>query len=149
MKSETKELIRSLRKIHAVISISLALVALASYAAMGGSLNSAGTSFVYLNAIIPIVFALVAFAGWRINKTRLKKIEQLETEKEKLEAYRKLQILQYGLLEAAFFLAIIVFVQTRELNYIIYSVLMLIYMIYIRPNKLKIKQDLGIDLQED
>jgi hypothetical protein len=123
----------------------LALMCLTAYLAYMHNLNPAGSSFIHLNYIIPLAFACIALLVWRISAEKLKSIRRLGDADQKFQGYKKLQIMIYGVVEFSCLLALLAFLMTRELNYIIYALMILVYFIYIRPNTLKLNRDLELE----
>ncbi|MBR9859531.1 hypothetical protein GYB22_02015 [bacterium] len=139
------KVIKGLRTMHIIIAVLMAVVTFAAYIMCANSLQAAGSRYIHFNYIVPIAFVIIIFGFNYYYKNQLKKIQVQEDQELKLQEYRQLQIKQYGVAEFACLGTLFVFLMTRELNYVIYASLVVVYMLYIRPNDLKIKKDLKLE----
>ena len=102
--------------------------------------------FIYL---VP-VFVLAGFSfSHLIFKNRLKAIDSKSSLLMKLTAYRAVLIIRYALLEGPTLFAIVVYLVTGDILFILLAALMVVYFITLRPTKEKVIRDLDLNPDEE
>src|SRR5690606_22491743 len=98
-----------------------------------------------LELILPLLLIAIALAGYFSYNKRLKRVKQTEGLENKLILYRRALLFNYFLIESACFLALSFYAASGLHNFILYAWLVLIYLLYLRPHRMKIAMDLGIE----
>jgi len=123
--------------------ISFFLVSTKNFNSDGADLRSV---FIYVVSI----FCLAGFIlSNLIFKNRLKAIDKKSSLMIKLNAYRAALILRYALLEGPSMFAIVVYLVTGDIIFILLATLMVLYFLTIRPNREKVIKDLDLNPNDE
>jgi MFS family permease len=123
--------------------LSFFLVSTKRFSSEGTDLSSV---FIY---VVPI-FVLAGFIlSSLLFKNRLKAIDRKSSLMIKLDAYRAALILRYALLEGPSMFAIVVYLVTGGIIFILLAALIVLYFVTIRPNKENVIKDLDLNPNEE
>lgn len=147
--STPKKIINTLTVIHygyCIVILALAIVAflISDHTRIG--FNDSDDLFLYL---VPI-FALGGISvSIFIFNTQLRQIHKKESLTEKLSAYQTSHLIRIALIEGPAFLAIIIFMISSNLFYLIIALALLAYLIFLRPTANGIKEDLNLNFEQE
>jgi hypothetical protein len=123
--------------------LSFFLVSTNSFSSEGADLRSV---FIY---VVPVFVLTGFFLSNLIYKNRLKGIDRKSSLMIKLTSYRAALIVRYALLEGPSMFAIVVYLVTGDIIFILLAALVVFYFLTIRPNREKVIKDLGLDPNEE
>jgi|TARA_R110002049_G_scaffold329_11_gene1858 membrane protein insertase Oxa1/YidC/SpoIIIJ len=143
-----KDYLFSLSIIHAALTIGVLLFTIVLFI-MGNDLILGFTSdesiFIY---IVPIVAMISYFGSQYLFNKQLANVVNRNTFKEKLMLYQQACIIRFAFLEGAAFLSSVSFMLTNNVFYLVISLLLILYLIKLRPTKKKVMGDLSFSLEE-
>jgi hypothetical protein len=97
---------------------------------------------------IPFLTVASIYVGNMLARKKLKEAKAKTTLQEKLTAYQTLCIIRYALAEGTALLAIITCGNESNLFYLVFAIVLIAYLVYIRPTKDKIITQLDLSMQE-
>jgi hypothetical protein len=98
--------------------------------------------------IVPLL-ALAGFvAGHMLFKQQVNKLSGETSLKEKIKGYQGAVIVRFALLEGPSLFAIVAFLLTKNLLFLLVSALIILYFISLRPTKEKTENDLNLSYEE-
>lgn len=144
-----KNILKTLITIH--YGYSVAVLAFATFSFLISddpimSFNDSDDLFLYL---APLFAVGGISASVFLFKTQLKRIYEKETLEEKLIAYQSSHIIRIALIEGPAFLSIVIFMISNNLFYLIIALVLLAYLISLRPTSDRVKQDLNLNFQQE
>ncbi|MFC2102836.1 hypothetical protein ACFLSS_00240 [Bacteroidota bacterium] len=98
----------------------------------------------FLRIFIPIVGIIVMILSNKIYNRSISGIKANASLENKLFKYRTYKIMQWALIEGAGFLALTVFIFTKQYLYVIISLFLIGYFILLRPTKRQLRTDMKI-----
>ena len=98
--------------------------------------------FIY---VIPLVSILGIVLSNNLFKKHLSQLSQKSTLKEKLIGYQTFSIIQYAQLEGPALLSVVAAFVTNNLFYITIALILILYLVFLRPSKDKIITDLNLN----
>ncbi|NRD19698.1 hypothetical protein HNV08_06530 [Winogradskyella eckloniae] len=144
----TKSTIRSLSIVHFALCTGIILFgAMAYFNTEKAVLNFSETEdiFFYLVPAFAIVLTIINHFLFQNN---LKRVKAKTTLKDKLTHYYTIKIIQFALIDGPAIFGIAIFLITSNQYYIIISMLLLAYLILLRPTTNSIKDDLNLNASE-
>ena len=97
-----------------------------------------------MELVVPLLAIFIISFGHLTFKKRLKYIKENGTVEEKLEAYVRINITRWASLEAAAFLGVIGYMLTQHNNLILYASMIIVLLLYTRPLRSRVVEDLGL-----
>jgi len=101
--------------------------------------------FLYL---LPLLAIFGYGAGLFLFKQQIKALSKKQALREKLAGYQTATIIRYALLEGPAMLGVILFLNSRNIIYLIVALLLVAYLFTLKPSKLKVENDLSMNSQE-
>ena len=98
--------------------------------------------------IVPIVCMIAYFGTNYFFNQELKNMVQHKSLKKKLLQYQKACILRFAILEGAVFLSSTSFMITNNIFYLVISILLILYLIKLKPTKKTLVRDLNFSMVE-
>jgi len=135
--------------IHAALLIGQVLFGVVSYAISPNpvvNLKAGNDPFFY---IVPVLIASGIFFGSFLFNQQISKLAEKESLKEKLTGYQTALIIRYALAEGPSLFGIVAFMLGGNLFYLLLVGLNIIYFIWIRPTKEKIKEALNLTYEDE
>ncbi len=112
------------------------------------NINFADTEDLFFYLVPAAAIAAPIFGNF-IFKSLLKGIHQKTTLKEKLISYQSARLIRIAFLEAPALLGIVIFMITSNQFYLVISVVLLAYLILLRPTLSTIKEDLDLNSEQE
>jgi hypothetical protein len=149
-KQTAQSIFKSMIIIHLAVCFSVVIVVgiLYSLTIQKGTQLAPSDEYLGLELLVPI-FGIISFFGARfiINK-RMKSIDKKAKLTVKIDAYRASMIILWAMLEGtALFGAVGYFISGRH-NLLLYGVMAGVFILYFRPLKTKLAQDLNLEPEE-
>ena len=142
--------LKTITIIHAALLMGQVLFGIVSYSiAVNPAVNlkPANDPLFY---IVPVVIIAGIFVGTFLFRQQLAKLnDNSSTLKEKLGVYQTALIIRYALSEGPSLLGIVAFFTTGNLFYLLLVGFNVIWFIWIRPTKDKIKEDLSLSYEDE
>ena len=101
--------------------------------------------FVYL---VPVISMIAYFGSNYYFQKKLAYMINSNSLREKLVLYQQTSIVRYAILDAATFFSAIAFMFSSNVFYLVISLLLLLYLIKLRPTKGKLAEDLALNKEE-
>ncbi|AFL81815.1 hypothetical protein Aeqsu_2355 [Aequorivita sublithincola DSM 14238] len=95
--------------------------------------------------VVPFMAVAGILAGNYLYGNMLKGLASMKTLREKLNGFQSASVIRYALLEGPAFLGIVAFMNEGNQYYLIFSVLLLGWLIMQRPTKDKVESDLKLE----
>lgn len=134
--------------IHAVLTFSVFLFTIIVFMRVDnvvlGSTDSESV-FIYL---VPIIAMISYFGSNYFFNKQLTSIVKSKSLKEKLMPYLQASIVRFAFLEGAAFLSSVSFMINNNVFYLVISLLLILYLIKLRPTKKKVMGHLSLSLEE-
>ncbi|MEO1032306.1 MAG: hypothetical protein AAFX55_12915 [Bacteroidota bacterium] len=108
--------------------------------------NATEDMFFYL---VPLLAIGGLLGGNYAFNTNLKSIRQKPTLKEKLSSYQSIRLIRLAFLEGPALLGIVGFMITSNQLYLIIAAVLLTYIIFLRPTRSVIREDLDLNAEQD
>jgi hypothetical protein len=145
---DIKKTVGQLTKIHLAICLALAGVIIVFFYVLAPTIepnDSLGMTFEF---VVPLVAILSIGAGIFVSRQRLKSITNEMSLVDKLNTYKLASIVKWATVEGAALFASIAYILTFHNNLILYATMLGVYLIYTRPIKSKIIEDLKLSDEE-
>ena len=150
MKDNPQSSLKSLNIIHLGITIGTILVVGIFYTIknQSGEIIQSTQGMNVFEYLVPI-FGIASFAiAYYLGKRKLKKLDSDSDLMSKLTAYRSHSLFIWAALEGSAFFAAIAFYLTGRTNLILYGAMLVVLLIYFRPQKTRISEDLNLNGEE-
>lgn len=145
----TKAVLKTITIIHFALCMSVfAFGAFMFLTTENATLNLADTADTFF-FLVPVFAILAAFVSQFLFRKNLKRVQTKNTLKEKLVHYQSSKIIQFALIEGAAFFSIAIFMITTNLFYLIIAIVLLTYLIFLRPSTSTIKEDLDLNAEQE
>ena len=143
-----KTYLNTLKFIHAALLIGVLLFTIFIYATGEGFLidfTVDNNVFVYL---VPTIAVLSYFISNYVFGKQLKDLAKLNSLKSKLVLYLQACVVRYAFIEGAAILSTIAYRLNNHIFYLVISLLLILYLFKLRPNKNKVINDLELRLKD-
>jgi hypothetical protein len=140
-----------MKKLHLYLCALVALSIIVFYFILfnpGKKVNSADTFGLILEAIVPVFAVISVFIGNFMLKRELKTLSDKSSLNQKLEVYQKGSLIKWSNILGSVFLAIVAYYLTGRNNFILYALMLGVFLIYLRPLKSRIKEELKLNEEE-
>ncbi|WP_179008209.1 hypothetical protein [Winogradskyella forsetii] len=145
----SKGILRILSIIHMVFCASIFLfIMVVLYITENQFLNFTDTED-GLFYVVPVLTIVGALASQYLFKTTILQAHSKSSLKEKLMQYQSSKLIQFALIEGPAFLGIVGFLTTSNQYYLIFSAVLLIYLISLRPTHVEIKNNLNFNAEQE
>ncbi len=135
---------KKLTTIHLAICLFLAILIIVMYFVFPDISQASEETGLTLEMIIPLFAVTSIAAGFMVSRQRLNSIADDATGMEKMAIYRAVMIIRWATAEGAALFACVGYLLTQRMNLILYATMIGVYMIYLRPIKHKVIQDLKL-----
>lgn len=145
----SKEYFKSLKILHIAFILGQIIFGLVIYSWISGTI--AENSADIINLVIVIISSSVILGiviSNLVYRKKLESVKALNDIKEKMTKYRSILIIRYAIIEAPSYLAIAAAMFTFDPVFLIIAATTIVYMIFKRPTKEAIIEDLGLNQQE-
>ena len=136
-----------MKKLHLYLCALVALSITVFYFSMSNpdkKVDAADTFGLILEAIVPIFSVLSVVIGNFLFKRELKSLDGNCDLNKKLEVYQKGSLVKWSNILGSVFLAIVAYYLTSRNNFILYALMLGVFLIYLRPLKSRIKEELNL-----
>lgn len=140
--------LKQLGQVHFFICIGLALIISVFYFVLYDVTKADDSLGLTFEFVVPLFAILSLSVGYFVNKQKLKAAINADTLFDKLELYRAGAIVKWATIEGAAFFACITYYLTQRNNFILYALMLGVYLIYSRPLKSRIIEDLELSEEE-
>ncbi|NNG09290.1 MAG: hypothetical protein HKM92_03905 [Arenibacter sp.] len=106
---------------------------------------SGNNALVYL---VPVIAMIAYFGSNYYFQKKLAQMIKSNSLREKLALYQQTSMVRYAMLDAATFFGAIAFMLNRNIFYLVISLLLLLYLIKLRPTKGKLAEDLVLSKED-
>lgn len=139
--------IKQLRLLHSVMSLSLTVVLFVAYYMLSnkGVIKVSGAITAQTEILLVACVAALVITGYLIFQRRSKRYRQLNETNSRMEQIRIALIILYAFLESAVILSTVVFYITGARNFFLYGLLIVVYLLYLRPNDERMNRELGLE----
>lgn len=148
--STLKSQLKNIRIIHAAIVVALCTFTGLAYlfqAKRNAIVLSGGIAVTTEFALIAII-SLISLSGYLLFKKSHKKMLNLSDNGMKMDLLRKALIIQYAIIEAAVIFSLICFIVYGIQNFVLFPLLLIAYLIYLRPHNTRVIELLKLDGEE-
>ncbi len=140
-----------MKKLHLYLCALVALSIIVFYFILFNpekKVDTADTLGLILEAIVPIFAVLSVVIGNFLLKREIKNISGNASLNQKLEVYQKGSLIKWSNVLGSVFLAIVAYYLTGRNNFILYALMLGVFLIYLRPLKSRIKEELKLNDEE-
>ncbi|MEK6154192.1 hypothetical protein WIW50_13055 [Flavobacteriaceae bacterium 3-367] len=143
-----KQYMRLQRLLHLfLLAAPSTLGLLAYYQSEGIQVNFSGSGDVFI-FIVPVMALACYFGSMYVFRQQLRKVLEGESLRLKLARYQSANIIRYAFLEGSALLAVLAFMQNSYLLYLLIALLLVIYLIHLRPTKERLLNELPLTSEE-
>ena len=146
--NKPKTIYRLITIIHLVISILTTIIIGSVYTIQKNQPISANQNFLFFEFIIPVIVILSFTFSHYFSKRKLSNISKQMPLNEKLLVFKKVKITQWGSLFGSVILSIISFLISSQQNLLLYSMMLGVMILYYRPLKNRVGEDLDLTSEE-
>ena len=148
-KQTSKEYFRTLSILHIALILGQVFFALITVFLIINKIMIGQRDLSVILAYITPIFTLISlFFSNYFYKKKLKPLQESNDLKYKMTNYRGVLVIRYALIEGPSFFSIVVTLLTSNLVFLVLPVLLIIWMIYLKPSKYRVLTDLELDENE-
>ncbi len=148
--SDLKSEIKKLRFLHISVVASLAAFTAIAYLFVSRQVKVSEASLsVELELVFMLIIATLSIIGYLLFKRKFQISEEQNTLIDQFKHIRVGMIIQYAFVEGATILSLIVYLIFGVQNFFLFALLLLVYLIYLRPNDIKLQRFLHLEAEDE